>query len=69
MSEAIALAEEVSGRRLAVERVDAAAGDVQRTKADVRKAERELGWAPATPLRTGLQQQWEWAAAVESPAR
>ncbi len=69
MTEAIALAEEVSGRRLAVERVQAAAGDVQRTKADVRKAEKELGWAPATPLRSGLRQQWEWAAAVESPAR
>jgi nucleoside-diphosphate-sugar epimerase len=68
MSEAIALAEEISGRSLELERVAAAAGDVRRTKADVTKAGAELGWAPATPLREGMQAQWDWAAAVESPA-
>jgi nucleoside-diphosphate-sugar epimerase len=68
MSEAIALAEEISGRSLELERVAAAAGDVRRTKADVTKAGAELGWAPATPLREGMQAQWNWAAAVESPA-
>jgi len=68
MNEAIALVEEISGRSLDVERVEAAAGDVTRTKADVSKAGAELNWAPETPLREGLQAQWEWAAAVESPA-
>lgn len=68
MSEAIALAEEISGRTLELERMAAAAGDVRRTKADVTKAGAELGWAPATPLREGMQAQWNWAAAVESPA-
>ena len=68
MSEAIALAEEISGRSLELERMAAAAGDVRRTKADVTKAGAELGWAPATPLREGMQAQWNWAAAVESPA-
>jgi UDP-glucuronate 4-epimerase len=68
MNEAIALAEELSGRTLEVERAEAAAGDVRRTKADVRKAAAELGWAPETSLRQGLSAQWEWAAA-ESPAR
>ncbi|HUP32761.1 MAG TPA: NAD-dependent epimerase/dehydratase family protein [Gaiellaceae bacterium] len=67
MNEAIALAEEVSGRRLEVAREPAAAGDVRRTRADVAKAGAELGWAPGTPLRAGLTAQWEWAA-VESPA-
>ena len=67
MNEAIALVEEVSGRSLDVERVEAAAGDVKRTKADVSKAAAELGWAPETPLRDGLAAQWEWAS-VESPA-
>jgi UDP-glucuronate 4-epimerase len=66
MNEAIALVEEISGRTLDVERLEAAAGDVKRTKADVSKAAAELGWAPATTLRQGLQAQWEWAAA---PAR
>ncbi len=71
MNEAIALVEEVSGRTLDVERIQAAAGDVKRTKADVSKAAAELGWVSETPLRDGLAAQWEWAAAVapraESP--
>jgi nucleoside-diphosphate-sugar epimerase len=67
MAEAIALAEELSGRTLELERLPAAAGDVRRTRADVTKAGAELGWAPSTPLREGLHAQWEWAA-VESPA-
>ena len=53
MNEAIALAEEISGRKLDVERVEAAAGDVRRTKADVSKAAADLGWAPETALATG----------------
>jgi UDP-glucose 4-epimerase len=67
MSEAIALAEEFSGRRLEVERLGAAAGDVRRTRADVTKAETQLAWTPRTPLREGMRAQWEWAA-VESRA-
>jgi nucleoside-diphosphate-sugar epimerase len=67
MNEAIALAEELSGRALDIERLEAAAGDVRRTKADVSKAAAALDWAPETPLRTGIALQWEWAS-VESPA-
>jgi UDP-glucuronate 4-epimerase len=62
MSEAIALAEEIAGSSLAVERHGAAAGDVRRTRADVVKAERELGWRPATSLAEGLRAQWAWVA-------
>jgi nucleoside-diphosphate-sugar epimerase len=67
MNEAIALAQEISGRELAVERVEAAAGDVKRTKADVSKAAADLNWAPETALRDGLAAQWDWAS-VESRA-
>ena len=63
MTEAIALAEEVSGRTLSVERHGAAAGDVRRTRADVAKAEHELGWQPTTALADGLRAQWAWVAA------
>ena len=63
MSEAIALAEEIAGRELTVERHAAAVGDVRRTRADVSKAGDELGWAPTTSLADGLRAQWEWAAA------
>ena len=67
MNEAIVLAEEISGRSLDVERLDVAAGDVKRTRADVTKAAAELNWAPETALRDGMRAQWDWAA-VESPA-
>ena len=63
MSEAIALAEELAGRSLPVERHGNAVGDVKRTKADTTKAERELGFEPSTTLADGLRAQWEWVAA------
>jgi UDP-glucuronate 4-epimerase len=63
MSTVIELAEDISGRTLDVERAPAAVGDVTRTKADATRARHELGWAPTTPLREGLQAQWEWTAA------
>ena len=63
MSEAIALAERVAGRELAIERHGAAVGDVRRTRADVAKAGAELGWAPTTGLDKGLLEQWRWVAA------
>ena len=62
MSDAIALAEEIAGRELVLERHAAAVGDVQRTRADVSKAEADLGWAPTTPLAAGLRAQWSWVA-------
>ena len=67
MTEVTALAEELSGRRLELELLDAATGDVRRTRADVAKAAAELDWRPATPLREGMRAHWEWAA-VESRA-
>jgi UDP-glucuronate 4-epimerase len=63
MSEAIAVAERVAGRELAIERHGAAVGDVRRTRADVAKAGAELGWAPTTGLDKGLLEQWRWVAA------
>jgi nucleoside-diphosphate-sugar epimerase len=61
MAEAIALAERIAERRLRVERLPAAAGDVRRTRADVTRARQDLGWAPTTALEDGLRAQWEWA--------
>ena len=57
LREAIALIEELSGRRLAVDRKPAARGDAGRTAADTSRARAELGWAPATTLRAGLAAQ------------
>lgn len=63
MSEAIALAEQIAGRPVAVERHGAASGDVRRTCADTSKAAEELGVRATTPLTEGLRAQWEWVAA------
>ena len=55
MSDAIALAERIAGRKLAVERHGAAVGDVRRTRADAAKALAGVGWAPTTGLADGLR--------------
>ncbi len=68
MSEVIALAEEIGGRELLVERHGEAVGDVRRTRADVSKAQSDLGWRPTTSLADGLQAHWEWVAARVAPA-
>jgi UDP-glucose 4-epimerase len=58
------LLEELSGRTLDVRRVDAAAGDMLRTSADVSRIRGEVGWEAQTPLRDGLSAMWSWAAAT-----
>ena len=63
MLEAIALLEQVSGRELDVRHVDAAQGDVSRTKADIARIHAALGWAPETTLPEGLAAMWSWASA------
>jgi nucleoside-diphosphate-sugar epimerase len=60
--DAIALLERISGRTLDVRRVEASAGDVSRTAADVSRIAEELGWTARTPLGEGLKAQWEWAS-------
>ena len=63
MLEAIALLEQISGRELDVRHVDAAQGDVSRTKADVTRIQAALGWTPETALPDGLEAMWAWASA------
>jgi len=60
--EAIALLERISGRSLDTRRVDAARGDVARTKADVSRIRDALGWEPRTTLADGLAAMWSWAS-------
>ena len=64
MNEAIALYEELAGRRLDVRRGEAVPGDQRRTVADTARIRRELGWDPAVSLADGLARQWEWASAT-----
>jgi nucleoside-diphosphate-sugar epimerase len=62
MLEAIAILEQVSGRTLSVAHVDAAKGDVARTKADVTRIREALDWEPRTTLEQGLARMWSWAS-------
>jgi UDP-glucuronate 4-epimerase len=63
MLDAIALLEQASGRSLDVRHVDAARGDVSRTKADDSRINAVLGWSPTTSLADGLNAMWSWASA------
>jgi UDP-glucuronate 4-epimerase len=61
MKDALSLLETVAGRALQVTYGPSQTGDMQRTKADTGRIEREVGWRAATPLRDGLSRHWQWA--------
>jgi UDP-glucuronate 4-epimerase len=57
---AIGMIEELSGRRLVLDRRPAGVGEARRTGCDGRLAREELGFVPRTELRAGLAAQLEW---------
>jgi UDP-glucuronate 4-epimerase len=57
LNDAIALCEELSGRRLQVVHEAVARGDVRRTGADTSLIRSQLGWRPETSLVDGLAAQ------------
>jgi UDP-glucose 4-epimerase len=63
VGEAIALLEELAGRKLELAYGPPAKGDVKRTRADTTRIETELGWHARTSLRDGARAEWEWASA------
>lgn len=60
MHELIAMVEEVTGRTIALDRLQPERGDVGRTGALTDRAREVLGWEPQTTLREGLERQYEW---------
>jgi UDP-glucuronate 4-epimerase len=69
LNDAIALCEELSGRRLQVVHEAVARGDVRRTGADTSLIRSQLGWRPETSLADGLAAQVAAArAAIETAA-
>jgi UDP-glucuronate 4-epimerase len=58
--EGIRLVEEIVGRPARIERRPRRAGDQIRTQANIAKARRVLGYAPATTPRQGLEQTVAW---------
>ena len=63
LRDAIAVLEELAGKTLDVDYGPPQVGDMQRTRADTSRIERELGWHATTPLRRGLADHWAWASA------
>ncbi len=60
LSELVTKVEEAVGRKARIDRQPEQAGDVPRTFADVSKAHRLLGYAPATMLEDGLKNFCNW---------
>ena len=56
----IAAIENAAGRKARIEMKPKPAGDVVRTYADITLAARDLGFAPKTPLETGIADFVEW---------
>lgn len=60
INQVLCILEELTGRSPRVSFAPARPGDQRTTAADVRKAERLLGYAPTTPLAVGLPAQVAW---------
>lgn len=60
LREMIATIERVVGRDAVIERKPMQAGDVERTCADISRAQREIGYSPRTGFEDGVRRHWEW---------
>jgi len=60
VNEVLGMIEELAGRPLRIERLPGQPGDPHATRADTALARRELGYAPAVPLKEGLARQWAY---------
>ncbi len=60
LAELIAALEKILGRKALIERLPEQKGDMPLTYADITKAKTFLGYAPQTPLETGLKKFVEW---------
>lgn len=57
--------EELSGARAHLRNAPRPSADAKQTCADIGKARRLLGYAPATSLKDGLRKLWQWYSSVE----
>lgn len=58
LDDLVSMISEVVGKAALIEPAPPQAGDVERTWADLTRARAELGYAPTTGLREGLERQW-----------
>jgi UDP-glucuronate 4-epimerase len=59
-SEAIAIVEEIIGKKAKLVRTTPRSGDQERTRANIEKARSVLGYEPRVGLREGLTKEVEW---------
>lgn len=60
LKEFIRLCELAAGKQAMVRRLLMQPGDVERTYADISKAQRDFGYQPRVSLEAGLRQVGEW---------
>lgn len=63
LNELIALVEQATGRKAAINQLPDQPGDVPRTYADVSKAAKLLGYEPHTPIKNGIAKYVDWVRA------
>ena len=56
----IALAEEVTGKRITIRHLPDRAGDVRDSQAGLERARAVLGYQPKVAVRDGMARLWEW---------
>ncbi len=71
LGDAVAVLDEVSGRKIERRLLDPQPGDVRDTAAAIDQAQARIGYEPRTSIEDGLVAQWEWAESqyVGDPAR
>ena len=65
----VALVEEASGRRVAVEHGPPRAGDVRDSLAGLERTREVLGYEAKVPVREGIARTWAWWLADDDAAR
>ncbi len=66
LNEVIGLIGDVAGKKVKVKYIDRQKGDVLKTHADIRRAQKDLGYAPKISLREGLKQQYEYELGIRT---
>jgi UDP-glucuronate 4-epimerase len=60
LNELLRLIENITGKKLKIEKLNMQPGDVLRTYADISKARKLLDYDPKTDMETGLRKFYEW---------
>ena len=63
---AIAMIEQIAGRKAKIKRIDRQKGDVRHTRARLDEVKQKLGYAPKFDLAAGLAAEWQWVRSLMS---